>query len=93
MAVGHRQAQVFGPIVDADEQLYRDGVRMGENRVGAYGHTLGGSVGLAMIETEADVTDELIATGSWELDIVGTPYPVTLSLRPMYDPGRLRIKA
>jgi len=81
------------PLLYGDEQLYRDGVRWGENRIGAYGHTLGGSVGLAMIEAEEDVTDELVATGDWELDIVGTRYPVALSLTPMYDPARARIKA
>ena len=81
------------PLLYGDEQLYRDGVHAGENRIGAYGHTLGGSVGLGMIEAEEDVTDELLTTGSWEVDIVGTRYPVTLSLRPMYDPARERIKA
>jgi 4-methylaminobutanoate oxidase (formaldehyde-forming) len=66
---------------------------MGENRVGAYGHTLGGSVGLAMVEHDEDIPDELLRTGAWELDIVGVRYPVTLSLTPMYDPARERIKA
>jgi 4-methylaminobutanoate oxidase (formaldehyde-forming) len=81
------------PLLYGDEQLYRDGEHVGENRVGAYGHTLGGSVGLAVVEGEGDVSDELLATGAWELDIVGRRYPVTLSLAPRYDPGRERIKA
>ncbi|MEX1263869.1 MAG: glycine cleavage T C-terminal barrel domain-containing protein [Actinomycetota bacterium] len=73
--------------------MYRAGVHVGENRVGAYGHTLGGSVGLAMVESEEDITDEFLATGTWELDIVGTRYPISLSVTPMYDPKRERIKA
>ncbi|HEX6844371.1 MAG TPA: FAD-dependent oxidoreductase [Actinomycetota bacterium] len=81
------------PLLYGDEQLYRDGVHVGENRNGAYGHTLGGAVGLAVVEDETDVTDEMLATGTWELDIVGTRYPVSLSLTPMYDPKRERIKA
>ena len=81
------------PLLYGHEQLYRDGVHVGENRIGAYGHTLGGGVGLAMIEREDDITDGFIATGTWELDIVGRRYPVTLSLVPMYDPRRERIKA
>lgn len=81
------------PLLYAHEQLYRDGVRVGENRNGAYGHTLGGGVGLAMIEDQEDVNDEFINTGTWEIDIVGKRYPVTLSTTPMYDPKRERIKA
>jgi len=81
------------PLLYADEQLYRDGEHVGENRIGAFGHTLGGSVGLAIVERDEDITDEYLATGSWQLDIVGRRYPVTLSLEPMYDPKRERIKA
>ncbi len=81
------------PLLYGDEQLYRDGEHVGENRNGAYGHTLGGSVGLAIVEREEDITDEYLATGSWELDIVGKRYPINVSLEPMYDPKRERIKA
>ena len=81
------------PLLYGDEQLYRDGEHVGEVRNGAYGHTLGGSVGLAMIEREDDITDEFLLSGSWEADIVGRRYPVSLSLEPMYDPKRERIKA
>lgn len=81
------------PLLYGDEQLYRDGVHVGENRNGAYGHTLGGAVGLAIVEDENGVSDEMLATGAWELDIVGRRYPVTISLTPMYDPTRARIKA
>jgi len=81
------------PILYGHEQLYRDGQHVGENQIGAYGHTLGGGVGLATVEHPDGVRDEMLATGAWELDIVGRRYPVTLSLEPMYDPRRERIKA
>jgi glycine cleavage system aminomethyltransferase T/glycine/D-amino acid oxidase-like deaminating enzyme len=81
------------PLLYGDEQLYRDGEHVGEVRNGAYGHTLGGSVGLAMIELGSDITDDFLASGSWEADIVGTRSPVRVSLEPMYDPTRARIKA
>ncbi len=63
------------PLLYGDEQMYRDGLHVGENRVGAYGHTLGGSVGLAMVESDEDVTDGFLTSGAWELDIVGRPLP------------------
>jgi 4-methylaminobutanoate oxidase (formaldehyde-forming) len=81
------------PLLYGDEQLYRDGEHVGENRFGGYGHTLGGAVGLAMIEREDDITDEFLGSGSWEADIVGRRSPVSVSLEPMYDPKRQRIKA
>jgi glycine cleavage system aminomethyltransferase T len=81
------------PLIYGHEQLYRDGERVGEVDNGAYGHTLGGGVGLATIEREEDVSDDFINSGSWELDVVGTRYPVTVSLQAMYDPKRERIKA
>ncbi|MGZ8651588.1 MAG: glycine cleavage T C-terminal barrel domain-containing protein, partial [Actinomycetota bacterium] len=66
---------------------------VGEVENGAYGHTLGGGVGLASVELEDNITDDFINSGRWELDIVGTRYPVTVSLTPLYDPKRVRIKA
>jgi glycine cleavage system aminomethyltransferase T len=81
------------PLLYGDEQLYRNGEHVGEVRNGAYGHTLGGSVGLAMIEGDDDITDDFLLSGSWEADIVGSRYPLRVSLEPMYDPRRERIKA
>jgi 4-methylaminobutanoate oxidase (formaldehyde-forming) len=81
------------PLLYEREQLYRDGERVGEVENGAYGHTLGGGVGLASIDLKDNITDDFINSGSWELDIVGTRYPVTVSLTPLYDPKRERIKA
>jgi glycine cleavage system aminomethyltransferase T/glycine/D-amino acid oxidase-like deaminating enzyme len=81
------------PLLYGHEQLYRDGERVGEVENGAYGHTLGGGVGLASIHREDGVTDDLLDSGTWELDIVGTRYPATVSRTPLYDPKRERIKA
>ena len=81
------------PLIYGHEQLYRDGERVGEVDNGAYGHTLGAGVGLATLESEEDITDDFITSGSWEIDVVGTRYPVTLSLEALYDPKRERIKA
>ena len=47
----------------------------------------------APLELDEDITDGFIGSGSWEVDIVGRRHPVRLSLEPMYDPRRERIKA
>lgn len=81
------------PLMFHGEVVYRDGVPVGYVRAASYGHTLGGAVGLAMIETGEPVTPEVISSGTWEIDVAGVRYPAVASLRPMYDPDNARIKA
>jgi 4-methylaminobutanoate oxidase (formaldehyde-forming) len=82
------------PMLWHAEVISRNGKPVGYVRSGSYGHTLGGAVGLAMIEVgEEVVTTDYLATGTWEVDIAGKLYPCRCSLSPMYDPEMLRIKA
>lgn len=76
------------------EIVYRDGVRVGDVRAGSYGHTLGGSVGLAMVEAPGGetISHKYLESGKWEVEIAGEKYPAILSLKPMYDPTNARIK-
>ena len=53
----------------------------------------GASVGLAVVEHEAGVTADWLQAGGFEVDVAGTRVPATLSLRPFYDPDRLRIRS
>jgi glycine cleavage system aminomethyltransferase T/glycine/D-amino acid oxidase-like deaminating enzyme len=87
------QLQDPEPLLNYGEQIYRDGKRVGYVRSGAYGFTLGGAVGLAMVENEAGVTPEYIRSGRFEIEVDGVRYPTLASLRPMYDPHNLRVKA
>lgn len=81
------------PLMFHGEVVYRDGVPVGYVRAASYGHTLGGAVGLAMIETGEPVTAQTLSTGTWEIDVAGVRYPAVASLRPMYDPDNARIKS
>jgi len=81
------------PLMFHGEVVYRDGVPVGYIRAASYGHTLGGAVGLAMIETGELVTPEVINSGTWEVDVAGVRYPATASLRPMYDSDNARIRS
>jgi glycine cleavage system T protein len=82
-----------GPILYHGEPVLRDGKWFGHVRWGGYGHTLGGAVGLAAVEDEAGIPAEAIDGGRFEVDVAGVRYPARASVRPMYDPERLRIKA
>ncbi|MCB0028846.1 MAG: FAD-dependent oxidoreductase, partial [Anaerolineales bacterium] len=81
------------PLLFHAEVVYRDGQTVGYIRAGSYGFTLGGAVGLFMIEAAEPVDEAYVATGRWEIDIAGTRYPAAVSLTPMYDPEMKKIKA
>ena len=81
------------PLLFHAEVVHRNGAPAGYVRSGSYGYTLGGAVGLFMIEADQPVDQDYIDSGEWEIDIAGTRYPATVSLKPMYDPDMARIKA
>jgi 4-methylaminobutanoate oxidase (formaldehyde-forming) len=67
---------------------------VGYIRAASYGHTLGGAVGLAMIDGGDTVIDKAwIEAGTWEVEIAGVRVPATASIRPLYDPKMLRVKS
>jgi glycine cleavage system aminomethyltransferase T len=80
------------PLMFHAEVVKRDGVPLGYVRAASYGFTLGGAVGLVMIDAGQPVTQAYLDAGRWEVDIAGRSYPVTASLRPLYDPENKRIK-
>lgn len=74
------------------EAVLRNNVVVGDIRAASYGHTLGGAVGLAMVEADEPVSAQYIREGEWTVDIGGQQFPARASLRPLYDPGNTRIK-
>jgi len=81
------------PLLYHGEVVLRNGTPVGYVRMASYGFTLGGAVGLAMIEAGEPINKAYLREGEWEVDIAGTRYPAEVSLRPMYDPKMERIKA
>jgi 4-methylaminobutanoate oxidase (formaldehyde-forming) len=80
------------PLMFHAEVLRRNGVAMGYIRSASYGFTLGGAVGLAMIDAGEPITQDYLDSGEWAVQIGSSEYPAVTSLRPMYDPGNKRIK-
>jgi 4-methylaminobutanoate oxidase (formaldehyde-forming) len=74
------------------EILLRGGTAVGYLRSASYGHSLGGAVGLAMVDAGEPVTQAWLDDGSWEVDIAGMRHAAVASLRPMYDPENSRIR-
>ncbi len=81
------------PLMFHAEVLRRDGRPVGYVRAASYGFTLGGAVGLAMVDAGQPLDQAYLDAGDWEVEIADRRYPVTASLRPLYDPQMLRVKA
>jgi 4-methylaminobutanoate oxidase (formaldehyde-forming) len=81
------------PLLYHAEPLLRDGQAVGYVRAASYGHTLGGAVGLAMVEAGQPIDNTWLATGRWQVQVGNDLFPCKVSLRPLYDPDNVRIKA
>ena len=95
-----RMANVLVPLNESDPLLYhgeiiwRNGERISDIRAGSYGHTVGGGVGLTMLEsTDGEpINKAYIENGTWEVEIANQLYPCQVKLSPFYDPKNSRIK-
>ena len=81
------------PLLYHAEIVHRDGRPVGYVRAASYGHTLGGAVGLAMINGDGPIDQAWLDRGRWQVDIAGKLYQATASLRPLYDPQMLRVRS
>jgi heterotetrameric sarcosine oxidase gamma subunit len=82
------------PLMFHGEVVWRDGVPAGHVRAASYGFTLGGAVGLAMVDVGGGpVTQAALEAATWEVDIAGRRHPAVASIRPLYDPKGERIRA
>jgi 4-methylaminobutanoate oxidase (formaldehyde-forming) len=80
------------PLMFHGEIVHRDGVAVGYIRAASYGHTLGGAVGLAMVDRGEPITAGWVESGRWEVDVAGQRYEAVASLTPRYDPNNERIR-
>jgi heterotetrameric sarcosine oxidase gamma subunit len=81
------------PLLFHAEIVYRDGRPVGYVRAASYGHTLGGAVGLAMIEAGEPIDQAYLERCRWEVDVAGQLVPAVASLRPLYDPEMKRVRS
>lgn len=81
------------PLLCHGEVIWRNGERISDIRSASYGHTLGGAVGLTMLESNSEpVTKDYVTNGEWEIEIANVLYPCSISFAPFYDPKNTRIK-
>ena len=77
------------PLLYHNEPIWHDGALVGHITSGAYGHTLGGAIGLGYVDT-AKAPDP--AEGGFSIEVAGERVPAEASSTPMYDPRSRRIR-
>jgi 4-methylaminobutanoate oxidase (formaldehyde-forming) len=80
------------PIAHGGELILRDGAPVGDLTSVAYGHTVGGMVGLGYAATGGARVDEAWLGARFEIDIAGERVKVTASLKAPYDPKGDKLK-
>jgi len=80
------------PLMFHAEVVRRDGKAVGYIRAASYGFTVGGAVGLAMIEAGETLDQAYLDRGTWEVEIAGKLYPALASQKPLYDSDMKRVK-
>jgi len=74
-----------------NEPIWRDGERVGYISSAAYGHAIGGAIGLGYIKKGPLDRDALLGS-TYELEVAGRKISTTASLAPFYDPKSSRIR-
>jgi 4-methylaminobutanoate oxidase (formaldehyde-forming) len=80
------------PLLFHDETIWRDGQRVGRINSGMYGHSLGASVGLGYVETDAPIASAELLDASFEIEVACRRIPARASLKPLYDPTAARVR-
>jgi 4-methylaminobutanoate oxidase (formaldehyde-forming) len=81
------------PLLLGDEPIYREGALVGRITSGAFGHTLGRSVGMGYVAHADGVDEAFLQAGRWELEIATERFPATAQLEPPYDPKSTRVRS
>ena len=77
------------PLLYHNEPIWHGDTLVGHVTSGAYGHTLGGAIGLGYVDTKK-VPDP--AEGGFSIEVAGVRVPAEASSSAMYDPAGRRIR-
>lgn len=82
------------PLLFHNEPILRDGRIVGHITSGAFGHSLGGAIGLGYVPCRArgEAAGEILSS-SYTIEVAGRAVPAEASLAPLYDPRSVRVRA
>lgn len=81
------------PLLYHTEPILKNGSLAGYLTSGAYGHHLGAAIGLGYAACRPGEKPEDILGARYEIEVAGLRVPAVASLKPLYDPASLRIRA
>lgn len=79
------------PLIYHNEPIVRDGEIVSYITSGAYGHYLGGAIGLGYVGCKGEDAASVLFS-SYEIEIAGERYAARASLAPLYDPKSERMR-
>jgi 4-methylaminobutanoate oxidase (formaldehyde-forming) len=79
------------PLLFHNEVIVRDGEIVSIITSGNYGHHLGGAIGLGYVPCAGESAEDVLAS-TYEIEIAGERHSAIASLKPLYDPGALRVR-
>jgi len=80
------------PLFAGNEPILCDGNYCGYIRSGAFGHTLGASVGLGLVELDEGITSDYLKQHQFTIQVNDRLVTARASLAPLYDPKSERIR-
>ena len=81
------------PLLYGNEIIRLDNRDVGYLQVGAYGHTLGGAVGIGFARLDEPLTKEIVERGAWQIGVAREKIDARASLKPLYDPKMERVRS
>lgn len=86
-------ADANGPMLYHEEPLWRGGTIVGSVTSGAYGHRVGGSLGMGYVSCDRGVDAAFLSSEPFEVEVAWKRHPIRAQLRPWYDPSNDRVKS
>jgi 4-methylaminobutanoate oxidase (formaldehyde-forming) len=80
-------------VLAGRETILRDGKPVGFLASAGWGYTVAANIGLGYVKNSDGVTDDYLASATYELEVATERVPANLHLAPLYDPANARVKA
>ena len=80
------------PLIYHNEPIWRGDEIVGHITSAAYGHTLGGAVGLGYVSAERGKAADAVLDALYEVEVACERFSAAVSLRPLYDPDNVKIR-
>ena len=80
------------PLIYHNEPIWRGDEIVGHITSGAFGHSLGGTVGLGYVTAEPGAPAESVLGDTYEVEVACERFSADVSLRPLYDPENAKIR-